>query len=504
MKILKQNSQILSCSPELMLSPTMAHVNAACRKDFPSFVRKFFHVLAPSAVFHMNGHICAIAHALEQTRLGKINRRMIFVPPRSLKSLMCSVAFPAFVLGHDPSKRVIVVSYGADLAIKHGNDFRAVINSAEYRAIFPGMRVSSMKNTQTEVVTTQNGFRLGTSVDGALTGRGADIIIIDDPIAALAALSPKAREHVRLWYFNTVLSRLDDKQNGAIVLVMQRLHEDDLAGVLLRGSDEWTVLSLPAIAERDEQIPIGNGQFFCRRAGDVLHPEREPRDVLESLRAQIGAETFAAQYQQQPVTPGGAMIKRAWVRRYDQLPKSGVIIQSWDVANKQGEENDYSACTTGLVHEGNYYLIHVLRGRFDYPTLRTKVTEHAKVHKASQILIEDAGIGTALIQELKTAQFSVIPVKPEYDKKTRMSIQSGKFESGQVFLPYEAPWLADFEAELFAFPNGRHDDQVDSISQALGHKSRSLWTDASLEGYGNLMNALAQDAIFGRLAGRPW
>ena len=228
------------------------------------------------------------------------------MPPRSLKSIMCSVAFPAFVLGHDPSKRVIVVSYGADLAIKHGNDFRTVVNSAEYHAIFPGMRISSMKNTQTEVVTTQNGFRLGISVDGALTGRGADVIVIDDPIAALAALSQKAREHVRIWYFNTLLSRLDDKQNGAIVLVMQRLHEDDLAGVLLRGSDEWTVLSLPAIAERDEQIPIGNGQFYCRRAGDVLHPEREPRDVLESLRAQLGAETFAAQYQQQPVAPGGA------------------------------------------------------------------------------------------------------------------------------------------------------------------------------------------------------
>ena len=179
-------------------------------------------------------------------------------------------------------------------------------------------------------------------------------------------------------------------------------------------------------------------------------------------------------------------------------------IQSWDVANKQGEENDYSVCTTWLVHENKYYLIHVLRGRFDYPTLRTKVTELAKVHKASQILIEDAGIGTGLIQELKTAQFSVIPVKPEHDKKTRMSIQSGKFESGQVFFPNEAPWLADLEAELFAFPSGRHDDQVDSISQALGHKSRSLWTDASLEGYRNLMNALAQDAIFGRLAGRPW
>ena len=504
MKTLTRDPLTLSRSPQLMLSRSMAHVNAACRKDFVSFVRKSFHVLAPSAIFHMNWHICAIAYCLEQVRLGKIKRLIITVPPRSLKSIMCSVAFPAFALGHDPTKRLIVVSYGADLAIKHGNDFRAVVNSAEYRAIFPGMRISAMKNTQTEVVTSRNGFRLAISVDGALTGRGGDIIIVDDPIAALAALSQKSREHVVDFYFNTLLSRLDDKQNGAIVLVMQRLHEDDLAGVLLRGSDEWTVLSLPAIAEQDEQIPIGNGQIHPRHAGDVLHPEREPREVLEALRAQLGAEIFAAQYQQRPVAPGGAMIKRGWIRRYDQLPTSGLIIQSWDVASKQGEESDYSVCTTWLVHENRYYLIDVLRGRFDFPTLRMKVFEQATLHKAAQILIEDAGVGTGLIQELKTTDFSVIAVKPEYDKKIRMAIQSGKIENGQLFLPKEASWLADFEAELFAFPRGRHDDQVDSISQALAHKSSSYWTKASIEGYNNVTNALWQDAIFGRLAGRPW
>jgi predicted phage terminase large subunit-like protein len=306
------------------------------------------------------------------------------------------------------------------------------------------------------------------------------------------------------WYFNTLLSRLDDKQNGAIVLVMQRLHEDDLAGVVLRGSDEWMVVSLPAIAERDEEIPIGNGQVHFRRAGDVLHPERESRDVLESLRAQLGPDIYSAQYQQRPVAPGGAMIKRAWLRRYDQLPQSGQTIQSWDVANKQGEENDYSVCTTWLIYENRYYLIDVLRGRFDFPTLRTKVCEQAKLHKASQILIEDAGFGTALIQELKTAHFLVVGVKPEYDKKIRMAIQSGKFEAGQVFFPKEAPWLRDLEDELFAFPNGRHDDQVDSISQALGHEIASFWTKESLDGYNSLMDALYQDAVFGRLAGRPW
>jgi predicted phage terminase large subunit-like protein len=499
----KRNSLALVRSPQLMRVPSMAHVNAACRTDFVSFVRKVFHVLHPGASFVMNWHICAIAYVLEQVRLGKIKRLIINVPPRSLKSMMCSVAFPAYVLGHDPTKRLIGASYSADLAIKFANDFRTAVNSAEYPAIFPGMRISAMKNTQSEVVTTLNGFRLAISVDGTLTGRGGDIIIIDDPISTLAALSQKSRQHVVDWYFNTLVSRLDDPQNGAIVLVMQRLHEDDLAGVLLRGSDEWTVLSLPAIAEQDERIPIGNGQVHFRRAGDVLHPQRQSREPLERLRAKQ-PEVFAAQYQQRPVASGGAMIKRDSVRRYDQLPTSGRIIQSWDIANKQGEENDYSVCTTWLIHENRYYLVDLLRGRFDFPALRRKLSEQAKLHKASQVLIEDAGFGTALIQELKTGDVSVIAVKPEYDKKIRMGIQSGKFENGQVFFPKDAPWLRDLEDELFAFPNVRHDDQVDSISQALGHKIASFWTKESLDGYINFMEGLAADAAFGRLARRPY
>jgi len=237
------------------------------------------------------------------------------------------------------------------------------------------------------------------------------------------------------WYFNTLLSRLDDKQNGAIVLMMQRLHEDDLASVLLRGSDEWTVLSLPAIAEQDEEISIGNGKTHPRRAGDVLHPEREPRDVLESLRAQLGPEIFAARYQQQPMPPGGGIIQPGSVRRYDQLPKSGLIIQSWDVANKQGEENDYSVCTTWLVYENNkYYLIDVLRGRFDFPTLRTKVSEQAKLHKASKILNRrcrsgdsaDPGIqdGGSLRSSPSTTRKSEWPYNPQSSRMARYSSQT--------------------------------------------------------------------------------
>jgi predicted phage terminase large subunit-like protein len=146
----------------------------------------------------------------------------------------------------------------------------------------------------------------------------------------------------------------------------------------------------------------------------------------------------------------------------------------------------------------------VLRGRFLYPILKARVIAHAKLHNPGTILIEDAGTGTALVQDPEMAPYSVVPVKPEYDKKIRMSIQSAKFESGRVFFPNQAHWLADLELELFAFPRGRHDDQVDSISQALGYKLASGWTAESLDGYANFVNALCADAVFGRLAGRPW
>lgn len=223
------------------------------------------------------------------------------------------------------------------------------MSSARYRQIFPETRLSRLKNTELEVVTTLGGSRLATSVDGPLTGRGGDIIIIDDPLKPADALSDNKREHVNRWFANTLISRLDDKLNGAIIIVMQRLHVDDLCGAVLKRVDhEWTVLNLPAIAEQDETILIGEKRFHLRQAGDVLHPEREPMAVLERIRGQVGSDVFAAQYQQRPVPPGGVMIKRDSIRRYDQPPTrtaSSLVVQSWDTATKAGGENDYLVCT---------------------------------------------------------------------------------------------------------------------------------------------------------------
>jgi predicted phage terminase large subunit-like protein len=263
---------------------------------------------------------------------------------------------------------------------------------------------------------------------------------------------------------------------------MQRLHQDDLAGHL-REQGGWDCL---AIALDDETIPLGYGRTRLRLAGDILHPERESRAALEAIKAEIGSDAFSAQYQQLPIPPGGAMIKRHWVRRYTQPPQRHEIlqfIQSWDTAMKGGPANDWSVCTTwAQTSDFRMYLLDVWRDRVDYPTLRTTVRALYAKWKPHAVLMEDAGSATGLIQELEYDFIDLIAVKPDRDKIARMAIASAKFEAGNIYLPEEAPWLADLEAELFAFPGSRHDDQCDSISQALNdERSQEL---ATYQAYG--------------------
>lgn len=477
-------------------------MDAILRTDFASFSRKVFQTLSPSATYFDNWHVSAMSHRLELVRRGEINRLIINVPPRSMKSTICSVAFPAFMLGHDPTKRFICISYSTDLAIKLGNDCREIISSSWYRQLFPQTKISRLKNTETEFATTRFGFRISTSIEGTLTGRGGDIIILDDPMKPIDALSDTKRERVNNAFVNTILSRLDDKRTGCIIIVMQRLHEDDLVGRVLRDApQEWSLLRQPAIAEQEETIETGEGRYHIRRVGDLLHAEREPLAVLESYRAQIGSDVFAAQYQQSPIPRDGVMIKRAWLRRYERLPErnsSSMILQSWDTATKDGEQSNYSVCTTWLFHEKKYYLVDVFRERVDYPALKARAISLAKFHAPKAILIEDAGLGSGLVKELQQLGLPAVAVKPTLDKRTRMSIQSAKFESGQVFLPTAASWLDDFETELFGFPGGRYNDQVDSVSQALAYEmSFGEWmSDKALAGYSNLVEGLCFNRHF--------
>jgi predicted phage terminase large subunit-like protein len=465
----------------------------ACRLDFTSFIQVIFDLMAPGRQLLMNWHIQKLAYHLEQVRLGRSKRLIINLPPRFLKSLITSVAFPAYVLGHDPTKHIIVVSYGLELAIKFGNGSRTIMSSDRYKGTFPRTRLA--RNTECEIVTTQGGYRLATSIDGPLlTGFGGDIIIIDDPIKLSDAESESKREHVNKFFRKTVLQRLDDNVNGAIIIVTQRSGPDDLSGTLLKPPNSWDVLTLPLIAERDEQIQIGENLYHLRQAGDLLHPEWFPQEALDERRAVLDEATFAAHYQQCPIQPAGMMIKRDAIKRYDLLPirtKSHFIIQSWDTAIKTDAHHDYSPCVTLLVDDrGNYYVIDVLRDRLLYHQLKAQAIAQAQKHRPNRILIEEAGlVGRTLVKDLKAAGLPAVGVVPDGDKPTRASIQVEKFENGQVFFPREAPWLADFETELLAFPNGSYDDQVDALIQGLAYK-RPAEYDAALPGFENLVTGL--------------
>lgn len=446
---------------------------AVLRGDFQSFLHRSVLTLNPGTRFLPNWHIDAIAYQLDRVRRGEITRLIINLPPRYLKSIMSSVAFPAFILGHDPKRRIICISYGADLASDHAQNCSAVMQSAWYRRAFPGTRIA--RSSAMDIRTSVRGFRKATSVGGALTGFGGDLFIIDDPQKPVDVQSQSLRDQLNQWFSNTLISRLDSKQRGAIVVVMQRVHLQDLTGYLLENVQGWTVLSLAAIAETDERIAIGNNQFHLRQAGEALHPAHESLETLIKTRDEMGFHEFNTQCQQAPVPQGGAMIRREWLRYYDVLPTRiyGMeILQSWDCASKDGAQNSWSVCTTWLVVDKKfYYLIDVTRGRYEYPRLRETALSLAERYKPTTILIEDAAAGVALAQELRdVGRFRVQLVPVTRDKVTRLYVQTAKFEAGHVFFRKSASYLPDLLAELLAFPQGKHDDQVDSITQALAYE----------------------------------
>jgi predicted phage terminase large subunit-like protein len=435
-------------------------------------MHRAFLELNPMTPFLHTWHNELVASKLEACRRGEIHRLIINVPPRSLKSHAAAVSFPAFVLGHNPSAQIICCSYGQDLANKHSSDCRTVMTSEWYRRLFP-TRLAPQKQSVQEFQTTQNGFRLATSVGGVLTGRGADFIIIDDPLKPDEALSESQRNAANEWFDHTLYSRLNDKRQGVIIIIMQRLHEDDLVGHVLE-HEEWDLVRLPAIAEDDETHTIispHRARVVRRSRGEALHPERESLDTLEHLRRTLGEYNFAGQYQQQPAPLGGGLVKAEWFKTYvlgEHPAKFDRVVQSWDTANKSTELSDFSVCTTWGQKNKKLFLLNVLRRRMDYPELKRTVCENARTFSASNILIEDKASGTQLIQELiREGIYGVTRYEPTMDKVMRLHSVTNTIENGFVYLPTEAAWLAAYLHEITIFPGGKYDDQADSTSQAL-------------------------------------
>jgi predicted phage terminase large subunit-like protein len=455
-----------------MTKLTPEEYDALTHLDFWVFVQRVFAELTGEP-FQDNFHIQKLCAEVDRIRTETNVRLAIALPPRSLKSIIVSVALPAWLLGHDPGREIVCVSYGQELSDKLSADCRRIMLTPWYRRLFPATKLD--RQAIHHLVTTCGGKRYATSVGGTLTGMGADVIIVDDPMKPDEALSDAERGRANDWARHTLFTRTNDKKDDRIIIVMQRLHEDDMIGHVLELAN-FELLAFPAIAQEDEVHQIRTPFGFLRqlrKIGEALHPLREPLAILEKQRQLLGTAFFAAQYLQSPTPPGGGLVKLAWFQRFDltHKPPFYQIIQSWDCASKASQLSDYSVCTTwGVTWAKDIFLLHVYRERLEYPQLKRALRQFADQFRAGTVVIEDTAAGIQLIQEFRTEGFArIVEVKPHYDKAMRMAMQTPVIEAGRVYLPREAPWLNDYLHELAMFPKGKFDDQVDSTAQALAH-----------------------------------
>lgn len=442
-------------------------LDAVLRQDFGSFIGKVFYTINPGIEYHHNWHIDLIADYLEEVRRGKIKRLIINMPPRALKSICVNVAWPAWLIGQNPSIRIMSASYSSVLSVKHSLDTRLVMSSNWYKRLFPRTILSKKHNQKSKFLTTKNGFRFATSVGGTATGEGGDILIIDDPHNPTQINSYKMRSKVIEWFEQTFVTRLNDKSKGAIVLVMQRLHEDDLSAQLL-SNGEWTLVKIAAIAGKDTFYKIGKNKYEYKR-GELLNIKRDKLEFLSNIEKEIGARNYAAQFLQKPLPSSFSLLTLEDISFYEELPDSfDYYVQSWDTAIKISEKADYSVGTCWGVFNKAYYLISMIRKKQSYPDLRLEIEKQASKFFPRHLLIEDKGSGQSLIQDLKLSGYNnIIPIKPKLDKVTRFASVVSIFQSGRVLLPKKSSFNRELLKELTTFPNSKHDDIIDSISQFL-------------------------------------
>ncbi|MEH6836338.1 phage terminase large subunit [Falsihalocynthiibacter arcticus] len=435
-----------------------------------AFVQRGFDELNPGDSFVAGYYIRALCHVLERVAAGDLLRVIITLPPRHLKSQVTSVAFPAWLLGRDPTEKIVCASYSAGLAEDFGRQTRQLMRAQFYRATFPWTQLDSSKSAVDEFHTVRKGRRIATSVGGTLTGKGGNILIVDDPMKAEDALSQVKRDSCHNWFKNTLSSRLNDPKSGAIIVVAQRLHVDDLVG-RLSATGNWEVFNLPAIAVEPQDLPLGDNATWHRGIGELLHPERIDEAEMDRIRCEIGSASFEAQYQQSPTLPGGNLIKREWFGNYDGVPGAVLyeaVVQSWDTAAVPGINNDFAVCTTwGLIND-HVDLLDVRRAQYHYPDMLRAARDLRRKWKPNLIVVEKAGVGIALGNDLlRDGLNDVQALSVKDDKVTRMSLQNAKIEAGQVRLPKSALYLEAFLSEVAEFPNGKYDDQVDTMSQVL-------------------------------------
>lgn len=460
------------------------------RTSFPAFIAAMFDVLHHDrgVRFVRNWHIEAMCYELERVIAGELTRLLITVPPRHMKTICASIGLTAWMLGHRPGSKIVLVSYGKDLSKENLLNLMRVMSSPLYRRLFPNTHVKLSGMT---IRTTAGGIVRATSVGGAATGMGADLIVVDDLMKGDDWNSQTARDTAWNFYVTSLQTRLDNSDKAAIVSIQQRLHEDDVAGHMIASGD-YHHLNLPAIAVEEQRIPVGSGKVHVRRIGDVLFPQLVPQKRLDSLRRNGGDQFFSGQYQQNPVPPGGNRINWSHWGSYDELPKRDeleLVVQSWDTGMTADPGSDYSACTTWGYREKQWYLLDVFRKRMNYGDLKRRVVHMAKHWGADRVIIENAASGIMLLRELRQEHAIAGKLRsftPRMDKELRFETQIDRLASGKFLIPVQANWLPEFRHECFSFPRGKNDDMVDSMTQFLmemfAGRGRAMLRDGRPEG----------------------
>jgi hypothetical protein len=357
---------------------------SGAREEFFLFYRLMFPILAPEEkVFIESKHYLALATALQKVVTGETPRLLIAIPPRHGKSRLASVALPAWILGLDPTAKIICASYGDQLAKDFALRTREVLRSADYQAIFPNTSLDIGGSALEELRTTAKGYRLGTSVGGVVTGKGANYVIVDDPMKAIDAPSDIARNEVYDWVKLSLMTRFDKPAEGRVIVVMQRLHQDDLIGRLLADGG-WTLLEMPGKSIKKQIFDLGNGNEWVYEPGDYLFQERFDEKAHENLRYDLEEAGYNAQILQCPGALGGTLFKVKNFPRYEKLPPYfEAIVQSWDPTSVENDTAAFTVCTTWGIVKRKLYLINVFRKRLDFYKVEPAILSMKKKYGSS-------------------------------------------------------------------------------------------------------------------------
>lgn len=433
--------------------------------------------------YQVNWHHRNLANALDKLARKEIKRLMVFMPPRYGKSELVSRRFPAFILGKNPNAKIIATSYSASLASSMNRDVQRIIDSPEYKELFPNTQLAGVgkgiakgnyiRNSEMFEIVGYEGSYVSAGVGGGITGRGADYAIIDDPIKNRKDAESKTfRDNIFDWFTSTLYTRLE--KDACILITLTRWHEDDLAGRLLKlaeedpNADQWHVISYPAIYDENAGYLDPTDP---RKHGEPLWPEKYDLKALNTIKSTIGSYEWNALYQQNPSPPSGSIVKRSWLKYYKKLPnKFDEIVQSWDFAFDGKDDSSYVVGQVWGRIGADKYLIDQVRDRMSFTeSIQALRNLSAKHPKARAKFIENKANGPAIISTLKRQISGLIPVQPDGSKSERLYAVSPQFEAGNIYIPDPslASWVGDYVEELVSFPNSANDDQVDCTTQAI-------------------------------------